>query len=267
VDLPPYRPVARKLMLLAAREDVPISEVRDILRTDAAFTADVLRLANSPLIGLRVEIAGVAHAVMILGLERIKGLATTLALRSFLTSGIPTDALRACWRHNLAAAIICEKLARMAQVDVDLCYTAGLLHDIGRLALLRSRPLQYQRILDQSTGLDQLQLERSIFGMDHCEAGRAVLEQWEFPAAVRNLVAEHHRRPDERSSETMRVVYAGWQIADLCGFSAETRPLLADPMTLATVIPGKAGAKLMNELDVIAEETAFKINAVECSLL
>src|SRR6266571_1113571 len=83
-DLPPYRPVAKKLMLLTARGDVPLTQVEEILRTDAAFAAEVLRLANSPLIGLRREITGILQAVMILGLERIKALATTLALRTFL---------------------------------------------------------------------------------------------------------------------------------------------------------------------------------------
>src|SRR4051812_41163150 len=80
-DLPPYRPVARKLMQLTADENVGLWKVQDVLRTDAVFTADVLRLANSPLIGLRTPVASVMRAVMIIGLDRIKNLATTLALR------------------------------------------------------------------------------------------------------------------------------------------------------------------------------------------
>src|SRR5262245_42847304 len=120
-DLPHYRPVARKLMQLTVREDVPLSKVQEVLRTDAAFTADVLRLANSPLIGLRTVVSSVLQAVMILGLERIKSLATTLTLRSFLSAGGAAPALRDCWRHNLATAIICEKLGRFVQVDFDVC--------------------------------------------------------------------------------------------------------------------------------------------------
>ncbi len=76
-DLPPYRPVARKLMRLTVRQDVQLDQIQRVLRMDAAFTADVLRLANSPLIGMRGEIKSVMQAVMMLGLERIKGLATT----------------------------------------------------------------------------------------------------------------------------------------------------------------------------------------------
>src|SRR6266849_542595 len=148
-DLPPYRPVARKIMLLTTRENVPLSEVQEVLCTDAAFAAEVLRLANSPLIGMRGEITSILQAVAMLGFERIKSLAVTLALRAFMTTGAPSDALRGCWRHNLATAILCERLARFVQLDRDLCYTAGLLHDIGRLALLRAGSDEYERILLQ----------------------------------------------------------------------------------------------------------------------
>src|SRR5580658_8633662 len=79
-DLPAYRPVARKLMMLADQADVCLTSIEQVLRTDAAFTADVLRLANSPLIGSRGPILSVMQAVMMLGLERVRALATTLAI-------------------------------------------------------------------------------------------------------------------------------------------------------------------------------------------
>src|SRR5438093_10329580 len=128
-DLPPYRPVAKKLMLVTAKENAHLAEVQRVLRTDAAFTPEVLRLANSPLIGARGQISSVLQAVMMLGLERIKALATTLALRTFLTARSPTDALQASWRYNLATAIVCEWLGRFVHLDADTCYTAGLVHD------------------------------------------------------------------------------------------------------------------------------------------
>src|SRR5260370_18372629 len=86
-DLPPYRPVARKLMLLTAEADVQIEQIQQVLRTDAVFTADVLRLANSPLIGMRTEIKNVMPAVILLGLGTNKSLATTLALPTFFITG------------------------------------------------------------------------------------------------------------------------------------------------------------------------------------
>src|SRR5260370_11964445 len=89
-DLPPYRPVARKLMMLTAHADVQLEQIQQVLRMDAAFTSDVLRLANSPLIGMRSEIKSGMHAVMMLCLERRTALSTTLAPRSLLTPAVPS---------------------------------------------------------------------------------------------------------------------------------------------------------------------------------
>src|SRR5437763_1055189 len=132
-ELPPYRPVVRKLMLLSSIESASLSQVQQVLRTDAAFAADVLRLANSPELGSRGQITSILQAVMMLGLERVKALATTLSLRAFLNSSDSSGLLRQCWRHNLATAFICERLARFTHLESEACYTAGLLHDVGRL--------------------------------------------------------------------------------------------------------------------------------------
>jgi putative nucleotidyltransferase with HDIG domain len=267
-DLPPYRPVARKLMKLTSSPEVPLARIQEVLRTDAAFTADVLRLANSPLIESRGPIRSVMHAVMMLGLERVKSLATTLALKSFLASCASTEAIEACWRHNLATALVCEKLAYPFQIDPDTCYTAGLLHDIGRLALLRNRSGAYESIFSNvhAPGFDLLKRERDLFGVDHCQAGQWVLEQWDFPQELCEVAFLHHTPPRPGASDLLRIVYAGWQIADLLGFSELKRPGAAEMTTIASMLPGTVGRQLIDECG-LADEVAFKINAVECSLV
>jgi putative nucleotidyltransferase with HDIG domain len=268
-DLPPYRPVARKLMTLTAQADVPLEQVQQVLRTDAAFTADVLRLANSSLIGMRSEIKSVMQAVMMLGLERVKALATTLALRTFLTCGVHNDILHGCWRHNLATAILCEWLARLLHMDGDTCYTAGLLHDIGRLALLRAHPQKYELILEMEPrdGSDLRPCEKSIFEIDHCQAGKWILSYWGFPKDLLEVVSLHHDKPGAGGSMLLRTVYAGWQMADLLGFSALNRPVAYKIEEIVSVIPGKAPQQVLAEFGGQAENVALKINAIECSLL
>lgn len=268
-DLPPYRPVARKLMMLTAKADVPIEQVQQVLRTDAAFSADVLRVANSPLIGMRAPITGALQAVMMLGLERIKALATTLALRTFLASGVPAGALHNCWRHNLATAIVCDWLARILHIDSDTCYTAGMLHDVGLLALLRALPDRYERVLEIQSGDDSdlLAREKAIFDIDHCMAGNWILEHWEFPLALREIVSLHHQEPLPGSSDALRVVYAGWRIADLLGFSVLNRPVSFDIEQIVSALPGRAPRQVLDRYDGLAVDVAFKINAIECSLL
>src|SRR6266478_6386133 len=268
-DLPPYRPVARKLMRLTVRQDVQLDQIQRVLRMDAAFTADVLRLANSPLIGMRGEIKSIMQAVMMLGLERIKGLATTLSLRAFLTTSVPTSALLASWRHNLAAAILCERLARILVIDSDTCYTAGLVHDVGRLALLCAFPDKYEQILSvqPSDDFDLLQLERSIFEIDHCQAGKWILEQWDFPKEMCEVASLHHQKPKPEASMLLRIVYVGWNVADLLGFSVWSQPIAGQIDEITSVLPSKAQQQVLAEFDRLAEDVAFKINAIDCSLV
>lgn len=267
-DLPPYRPVARKLMTLTSAQEVPLARIHEVLRTDAAFTADVLRLANSPLISTRGAIHSVLHAVMMLGLERVKSLATTLALKSFLSLCASTPSIEACWRHNLATAIVCEKLAHPFQIDPDAAYTAGLLHDIGRLALLRTSPGPYESIFSSVRGpdFDLLKSERALFGVDHCQTGQWVLEQWEFPKELCAVAALHHTPPRPGTPDLLRIVYAGWQIADLVGFSELKRPAGAEIAAIDSILPGNIGRQLIDESG-LADEVALKINSIECSLV
>jgi putative nucleotidyltransferase with HDIG domain len=268
-DLPPYRPVARKLMKLTAHADVQLEQIQQVLRMDAAFTADVLRLANSPLIGMRGEIKSVMQAVMMLGLERIKALATTLSLRAFLTTAGPNGALLASWRHNLATAIICERLARILVIDSDASYTAGLVHDIGRLALLCAFPEKYGNLLmgQPSDDLDLLQCERSIFDIDHCQAGKWILEHWDFPEELREVAFLHHERPKPCAAMILRMVHVGWRMADLLGFSVLARPIAGQIDEITSVLPPKAQEQVLAEFDRLAEDVAFKINAIDCSLM
>lgn len=256
-------------MQLTANADVQLEQIQQVLRIDAVFTADVLRLANSPLIGMRAEIKSVMQAVMMLGLERIKALATTLALRTFLTKGAPSGVLLRCWRHNLATSILCERLARILHMDSDTCYTAGLIHDIGRLALLFAYPEKYDQILSLAAGreFDLLQSEKSIFEIDHCQAGKWILERWEFPKELREVAFLHHEPPQSGASGLLRVVHAGWRMADLLGFSVLDLPACGRIEEITSILPGNAQQQVLLEFDGMAEDVAFKINAIDCSLV
>jgi HD-like signal output (HDOD) protein len=154
-------------------------------------------------------------------------------------------------------------------MDRDTCYTAGLLHDIGRLGLLRTSSEEYERILAREgvTDFELLQFEKAVFDIDHCEAGAWILEEWEFPAKLREVALLHHRRPKSDAAGLLPVVYAGWRIADLLGFSAGSQPVTGDIAEIVDVLPDAARQEIIGGFDGLAEEVAFKINAIECSLV
>src|SRR5258708_6321197 len=146
-SLPSFSPVASRLIGMATQERISLKEIGQMIEMDPALAADVLRLANSPLYARRVEITGVLRAIAMLGLEAVRGMVLTVALRNFSRSATGAPVFRQCWRHNLACALIAADLAGACMMDRDEGYSVGLLHDSGRLALLAASPITYSRLL------------------------------------------------------------------------------------------------------------------------
>lgn len=264
-DLPPFRPVALKLVRLTAKEDVPIAEVLQVLRTDVAFSAEVLRFANSALIGSRSGVNNLEHAVEVLGLEHLKALSLTIALRDFLSTSKANSFVQRCWRYNLAVASVCEWLADFLPLEADVCYTAGLVHDIGLLALLRGFPEEYELATAgiANFDFDLLRCERDAFHIDHCEAGRWLMNRWEFPPELQEVAALHHLKPGADMPPLVTVVYTGWQIADMLGFSPLATRSAFTIEEITSSLPESARKKIFARLDELAELVARKVTAAE----
>ena len=219
-DLPPFPPVAARLMRLVSEDEPCYKEIADLIRADAAFSTEILRLANSPVCALRYEIFDVPHAIAVLGLNRLSGLVMTVAMKDLLLLAGHHEALKKCWRHNLACALSTELLAEACWVDKGLGYTAGLLHDIGMLALVACNADDYAELLGSNDDVAALrEREQGLLGLDHCEAGRWLLEDWELPLEFRQVAARHHDPAGEDDLEITDLVRKGCQMAGMAGFT------------------------------------------------
>jgi putative nucleotidyltransferase with HDIG domain len=214
-SLPPFPPVAAKVMAQLRDDTVSFREVSETLKTDAALSAEVLRLANSALLGPRREIRNIPHAVSVLGMRRLTGVVLTLSMSRFLRRTGFAAVLRRCWRHNLACALAAKAFARSFGCNEDDAYNAGLFHDIGRLAFLVLEPTLYNG--PAGTESDLQDFERKRFGSDHCEAGAWLLEQWRIPAAYVEVARRHHD-PMAEGDELTMLVNAACVIANQLGF-------------------------------------------------
>ena len=214
-NLPAFPPAAGKAINLLADETVGFREVADTLGTDAALSAEVLRLANSPLFGPRNGVKNVAHAVAVVGSRRLTGLLLTLSMSKFLKRAGKTDTMRRSWRHNLASAVAAREFAKSFSRDTDEAYNAALFHDVGRLAFMVIDPNFYQDAVGHDCDLQELETAR--FGIDHCEAGAWVIEQWRLPRQFM-AVALHHHAPQPENELTM-LVNASCVVANHLGFS------------------------------------------------
>jgi putative nucleotidyltransferase with HDIG domain len=221
-QLPSFPAVATKVLQLLAKEDVPIRRIVDLIRTDPAFSAGILRVANSALFGFVSQVETVKHAVVIVGLDRVRTLTLTVAMGSYLKAALRIVTLRGCWRHSLACALLSEELATSCSVHLDRAYTAGLLHDIGRLGLLVAYPAEYSNVLavTEENSMDILQVERDLFDLDHCQAGLWLMKEWKFPEEFHDIAARHHSEPTTGEFDLLALVRLACRLADTLGFQA-----------------------------------------------
>jgi len=265
--LQPLPPVAARLMRVVSAEEASFQRLSALVRTDSAFSAEVLRIANSPLLGCRNRIDSIRHALTMLGLEKLKSLVMAVALRDFLSSALQVPALGRCWRHSLACACLCEELASAAPgLNKDTAYTAGLLHVVGRLALLASYPAEYARMLDVSDefGYDLLGCEQDLFDIDHCVAGEWLVREWHFPQELQAVTRRHHQKLADGPLDLLGVVHFSCRIADAIGFPVITSSS-EDLSKLKEELPPKLLAILKDEEAFTALITE-RVKALESTL-
>jgi len=226
--VPPFPPIAARLLVLLANESVDIGEVADLIGSDPTLSARLLQCVNSVEFGLAHPIKDVQRALTFLGLDQARQVTVTLATGSYSKGALGTSALRRCWEHTVATAILTDQLARACQAFTDVAYTAGIIHDIGRLGLLVAYPREYESIIRDAADrcLDLLDFESEQFGVHHAEAGRILAERWGLPEEFRIVAGRHHDPCEGEELDLLRIVHVACRLADVLGYYV-TRPLVA----------------------------------------
>jgi putative nucleotidyltransferase with HDIG domain len=219
-----------KMMRLVNEPEVPFSRLADLVRIDPAFSSELLTVVNSASMGCRARIFSIQHALALVGLERLKSLALTVALRNFVAERIRIPILRRCWLHSVASAVLAEELAAACRQPKDAAYTAGLLHDLGRLGLLVSFPIEYARMLEeaQKGAVNVIEREKELFGADHCVAGQMLAEKCKLPEQLQHIIMHHHDAEPAEPLDTTAVVELACRLANILGYPA------AGPVSTAT---------------------------------
>jgi len=194
-QLPALPEVVMDLLQNIDREDVDIGVLARKMSHDQTLTAKALRFANSPFYGTQGKISSIQQAITLLGMKTVRQILTAAALASvFPDNRCKGFEFRAFWRHAMGTAICARLLARMLHLNQDFAFTAGLLHDIGRLVLVTRFPHSYEQVIAYRDEHDifLLDAERSILGTDHVAVGLALAERWRFPEVIRHAIAGHH---------------------------------------------------------------------------
>jgi len=261
-SIPPFPAIALKALNLMSGTDTSLLELCNLIRSDLAFSTAILRIANSPLVAFSKNVTSVLQASMLLGFQRLRNVVITHGLKTYLTSFTPL--IESCWHHSVACAIIAERSAKWRFLDKDFAYTAGILHDIGRVALVAVMPEAYARVIERGGDQPQdlLQSERELCGIDHCQAGRSLVAAWNLPEAYLAITACHHD-PEGHPPGTASLVPPSCELADSLGFAVIRCRSGRSYAEILAAFPEPARNRFPADAKELASEIANEIEAIE----
>ncbi|HSD36429.1 MAG TPA: HDOD domain-containing protein [Rhodocyclaceae bacterium] len=189
-QLPSISSVVQALIASLDDEDANLRGMVASIKQDQTLAARVLRLANSSYYGASHKIGAIDDAVTLIGLDALR----TLVIASGVTSAfsrIEGIKLPGFWRHTLFTAALARELGKMAGLNGEFAYTAGLMHRIGQLIIAMAFPSAAREIAynDHSISVTELAAaERRLLDLDHSEASAELAMRWNFPEVIRNAL-------------------------------------------------------------------------------
>lgn len=260
--VPPFPAVAAKLLGVLSNPAADNSEVAELIGSDPTLTAQILKEVNSYQYGLKSQVKNIRQAIPLIGLDRTRQIVTTTATATYVRRVMTAELLR-CWHHAIATAVLAEVIAQACGAFENLAYVGGIIHDLGRLALLVAYPEDYHKLLlkAEKLSLDLLDEEERKFGMTHAEAGRLLTEMWGLPEEFRVINGRHHDPSDGSELDLLRIVHVACQLADSLGFVAVSRKSIP-PSTILNELPAYAVARLRKTPEELAALIEEHISAV-----
>lgn len=200
-SLPAMPVIAQKLLALPLDTDRGEAQLLTLIEQDPQISAKLISLANSPVMGVSRKVSSVSDAATLLGLTRVKAVSLGIAAMSNFTRlpGSQNFAPQDLWLHSLAIAVAMNTLARHMprhlRPQQDQIFLAGLLHDIGYMAIhhvdsVASNELHHQLRLQPKRSV--LEIEMQILGVSHCYIGAQLARQWNLPEEIVTVLGYHH---------------------------------------------------------------------------
>ena len=250
--LPSMPQILLKLIELCQADEAGMAELAKLIANDAGMTAKVLSVANSAAYHRGGNKVGLLQALGVLGSDMIKTLVISESV--FQTfSGFPhsgsTD-LRSFWKHSLTTAVMAREIAKkMAYPHAEEAYLAGLLHDVGRLALLAAAPNEYGFNFLAQDDASLCAVEQHTLQISHADAGAWLIERWNLDSFMADSILYHHESTMrlETAHPLIRIIH----LAQLLSSHDPALPLSANAGSLCKIN--------LDDLSIICDGAATQV--------
>lgn len=173
----------------------------DKIGQDPAMAVRILRVINSPFYGMPREIGSLREAIVFLGLNRIRAMLMSLCFAKMLSAWHKDFDYHKLRHHSVAVAECSRQLAIRSGINPDLAFTAGLLHDIGDLAIAMLFPNEFGQLAKMpEIGIEA---EQRILGFDHTAIGSKAVQYWNLPQAIQDAIEQHEKHPEPATAKSL----------------------------------------------------------------
>lgn len=190
-SLPTIPPTLKKILSVIEDPRVSLQKITDFVSSDPTLTARILKMVNSPVYGFPGRISSVSHAMVILGLNAVKGLLLGVSVFEIMQKS-----MIGLWEHSLSTAIFARIIAIKKELpSPEEISIAGLLHDIGKVILIMAFKDDYLKLINSVEEKENFlyEIERQHFGITHAEVGGIIAKKWNFPLKLVEPIMYHHR--------------------------------------------------------------------------
>lgn len=189
--LPTIPSVLQRLLKLIENPKVSLTEVGNFIQSDPVLTSRVLKMVNSPIYGFPGRISAVQQALILLGLNVVRGLLLGVSVFEVMQKSMV-----GLWEHSLGCAIASRIIAKKKNLpEPEEISIAGLLHDIGKVVMSLRYKEEYEKVIKDAELRDLfiIESEKEIFGITHSDGGSWIAKKWNFPQSLVEIIDYHHK--------------------------------------------------------------------------
>ena len=265
-EFPEMPAMCRNLLQSLEDPNVDFKQLEEQIQYDPGLTSNVLRLANSAFFGATGRVSSLRVALMRLGTRRISEVVTAIMVSPMMLRTLSGYDLRTqdLLKHSVWVAVASEELARlMGYRDVKMLFTAGLLHDMGKIILDRFVEDHRSELLQEGDTESFDQRERNVIGMSHAQAGAMLMSKWNIPEEI-TAVAKWHHDPESTSEymEQVNMVH----LADILGYAEGIGTGIDGMKYKASSVAHKRLGLKKSDIEYVASVTLDKMNELESLL-